>query len=492
MKENLCPLCKSEQFESNLKRDILLEEIVGCFRSVREDLIKMASREPENVELAANDKFASKNAFKSAVTSPDPEVIEIADESDLDKSGPSTTSGSSTPQPTSGTAECPICGDRSMSAEYLQLKHIDECLSGKKRPVSLGKRKRNEISLFFQPKKKAKEINHQQFYFGQAEKHHHDTKRMPRIDFGSLSTPKLKEKMAGLKISVLGLRPQLELRYNQYMLLFNSNLDTNRPVSELELRQKLNQWEKSHLAFKPLALNSIFGDSLTHKSITDKDFPIKAWVEKYREEFRELVRAARKSRHIQGNVELRMTRDSRSTTPEPKKVETKQDETTQSTSSQAETRQTETTQFEPKQAQTTLIKTTQAEDLEAKHSIPGGDFRQLRSTTKPKEPDASIPDSKTNSTSDSIPASLHSTNCTQSQSSPNTAHSSLTEDPGSNVLLIGVLIAANNDHASRAGTIHPSSPHSTVADDPEIGSGRKKAGQAFDLSTLMLFVPLPN
>lgn len=455
MKENLCPLCKSEQFESNLKRDILLEEIVLCFQSVREDLIKMATTgESESVALAANDKFASKNASRSAAWTPDPEVIDVADESDVDKSGPSASSGPSTPLPTSGTAECPICGDRSMSAEYLQLKHIDECLSGKKRPVGVGKRKRNEISLFFQPRKKAKEIDHQQFYFEQAEKHHHDTKRMPRIDFGSLSTPKLKEKMAGLKISVLGLRSQLELRYNQYMLFFNSNLDTNRPVSELELRQRLNQWEKSHLAFKPLALNSIFGDSLTHKSISDKDFPIKAWVEKYHDEFRELVRAARKSRLTQGkNVEL--TEGSR---------------TIQSTSTQVET--------------------TQPEDTEAPHSTPSADLRQLRSTTKPKDPDAKIPPSKTHSTSELISASLDSTNRTRSQCSPHTTP--CTEDPGSSVLLMGILSADNNNHADRTGTFHPSSPHSAAADNPEIGNKSKKADEAFDLSTLILFVPLHN
>lgn len=263
---------------------------MSCFQSLRQDLIDLATIDSDP-DSGAETPYKNEKSVQQSV-SPQAEVIEVSDDPDTDEQG-------STLQP--GSVQCPICGD-SMTADYLQRKHLDDCLSGKKRnptpPVTL-KRKRNEISLFFQPRKKAKEVNHEEFYFAQSHKHHHEAKRMPKIDFASVSTPKLKEKLAALKLSVLGTRSQLELRYNQYYLVFNSNLDSSHPVTELELRQKLNQWEKSHLAFNaPVGVNTIFGDALSHKCISDKDFPVKSWQEKYRDEFRALVIAARKSRKI--------------------------------------------------------------------------------------------------------------------------------------------------------------------------------------------------
>lgn len=480
LKENLCPLCKSEQFESNLKRDILLEEIVQCFQSLRDELIELVSTNLlQPMESASNDKFASNHSSKSTVSSPDPEVIEVTDDSDLDRSAPSrsaTSSGKSTPQP-ADTAECPICGDRSMSAEYLQLKHIDECLSGKKKRVGAVKRKRNEISQFFQSRKKANNIDHQQFYFEQAEKHHHETKRMPRIDFGSISTLKLKEKLAGLKLSALGLRPQLELRYNQYMLFFNSNLDTNRPVSELELRQKLNQWEKSHLAFKPLALNSIFGDSLIHKNITDKDFPIKAWEERYRDEFRELVRAARKSR-VQGKTSEMTEKSSQMTVKSSEMTEKSSEMTNQSDAIQTTSSQSEAVQSTPT---TDLYEVISGQkDLNKKPQETKTISEESKEPSSRKR--GEILESTSESTSESASEST-STHRTRSRSLKVVENQAFSLSSIQDVHLV--------DHT---GTLDHPSPQSAVVETLNIGGGNnsEKNEQAFDLSTLILFIPLQH
>lgn len=267
-----------------MKRVILLEEIVLCFQTLRPQLLELLQGESNSRPLT-----------------PETEVIEISDELELPKtvsSGnlpKSEISKSDTSKSDPQAVQCPVCSE-SMTADYLQRCHLDDCLSGKAKPVP-AKRKRNEIALFFQRKRVAKkETDHENFYFEQAEKHHHDTKKLPKIDFGSVSTPKLKEKLTSLKLSSLGTRPQLELRYNHYYILHNSNLDSSRPVTDLVLRQKLNQWEKSHLAFTaPVGTNNLFGDSLSHKSLTDKDFPVGAYLEKYKDEFKELVKAARKS-----------------------------------------------------------------------------------------------------------------------------------------------------------------------------------------------------
>lgn len=318
MSVSRCPLCKNEQFESNLKRNILLAEIVACYESVRPDVIELATKR----ELHEKDSGTRQSSpkLKEAGKVMENEVIEVLDEPEAD-SAPLTPL---TPPP--GSVSCPICGDH-MSAEFLQRKHLDECLSGKKKSIPKSvtpKRKREGISLFFQPRKKPKEVDHEKFYFAQADKHHHDTKKLPKLDFGSVSTPKLKEKLSALKLAVSGSRPQLELRYNQFYLLYNSNLDLSRPALDLELRQKLNQWEKLHLAFSaPVSVNTIFGDQLSHKSITDKDFPVGAWLEKFKDEFRELTRAARKSVKRKGDTEIGKEKDSEKKDLEGKESEGK-------------------------------------------------------------------------------------------------------------------------------------------------------------------------
>lgn len=296
LNESSCPLCKAEQFESNLKRVILLEEIVSCFQAVREDLIALvrASESPSFPDASIADglplKLNSAEEDAEKISSPQ-DVIEISDHSE-----------ELATESSSGQVRCPICAD-SMTADFLQRKHLDDCLAGKK-PAPLKqtqvKKRRDGISLFFQQRKRSKppqEVDHEEFYFVQAHKHHRDTKKLPKIDFGSASTPKLKEKLAALKLSVLGTRAQQELRYNQYYILHNSNLDSNHPLTDLELRQKLNQWEKSHQAFSaPVGANTLFGDLLSHKSVSDKDFPVKAWQEKYKDEFKQLIRTAKRTR----------------------------------------------------------------------------------------------------------------------------------------------------------------------------------------------------
>lgn len=287
---NYCPLCKSELFESNLKRAILLEEIVLCYQAVRDDLIA----------ALGNDELMAREVPKL-------EVIEVNDmESDAEKpalilsaQGPSKPESSP-----SSLVQCPVCNVK-MKAKHLQTSHLDYCLNGTIDPhitkSPSAKRKANDVSLFFrqkQAKPLPQDVDHEHFYFSESHKHHSDKKRLPKVDFASLSTSKVKEKLASLKLPTLGSRHQLELRYNHYYILYNSNLDSNHLVPEIQLRQKLNQWEKSHQAFSsPSATNIIFGDQLSLKSLTDKDFPVNAWLEKYKDEFRDLVKAAKWSRN---------------------------------------------------------------------------------------------------------------------------------------------------------------------------------------------------
>ena len=312
--DSSCPLCKSEQFESNLKHVILLEELVACYRALRPDLLRLLQRDGAGSDGPSSENGSPKrdqhvhtDLTSSPARCPNPdssgptetratEVVEISD----DDSGMS-------------TAQCPVCG-KHMDLKHLQESHIEYCLRGEQEPrrtrvakplkTPASERKRG-ISLFFKVEKRVRAsppprlsepVDHLLFYFNQAHKRRHDAKRLPKIDFSSLSTAKVKEKLAALRLSTLGSRDQLELRYNQYYLFHNANMDLNRPATEIELRQKLWQWEKSHQSFlAPRATSTIYGDNLKSRSLADKDFPVRSWLKRYKSEFRALARAVRAS-----------------------------------------------------------------------------------------------------------------------------------------------------------------------------------------------------
>lgn len=277
-----CPLCKTEQFESNLKKVILLEEIINCYVALRHDLLLVTSNEN-----------APENEWKQ-------EIIEVSDEEP-----PLKKQKNAAAIPTRDElVDCPICSKK-MTAQILQSRHIDECLGYKKATP----RKKNAassssaISSFFQqPKPIVSSVpratkDHLNFYFNEVDKHNAaETKKLPKLDFKSLSTPRLKEKLSQIRLLTAGTRTQLELRYNQFYILFNSNLDSNHPVLEKVLHQRLNQWEGSHLAFGSSAGSDLFSSrSISFKLITDKDFLVKRWLQEYRKQFKGLIKNARMS-----------------------------------------------------------------------------------------------------------------------------------------------------------------------------------------------------
>lgn len=332
---NKCPLCKSEQLESNLKRVILLEEIVFCFSKLRPKLMGLlegkSSKNHPIQSKKKDDKIQSEERSVNSLPSKR-EVIEVSSsESDennkgeiLHKSVKKTKiespneSTSAIPNRKDNVA-CPICSG-TMTAEYLQTRHIDMCLNGKTTPSPprsvlqsfLGSQKKNSkpatnISSFFKRAEPHRSIeNHHtddnpvphmlKFYFDEASKHHHNNvKRLPMLNFNSLTTTKLKEKLVSLGLPAQGNRTQLELRYNQYYILFNSNLDSNRPLSEKVLRKKLSEWEFSHLAFSGSTSSSLFnrGTGLSNKNISDRNFPLKKWLRTYKNDYRELISRAK-------------------------------------------------------------------------------------------------------------------------------------------------------------------------------------------------------
>ncbi|CUM65195.1 uncharacterized protein PRCAT00002823001 [Priceomyces carsonii] len=321
---NHCPLCKTEQFESNLKRDILLEEIVASYANIRPALLHLLGRNLIGSSTSGAEPKSKKRPLDAN------EVIEILSDDDSNmnsnnvskKSKPSILIKSEIATPTKDEkVQCPICSEY-MLARDLQATHIDYCLKGlrpktahsnttpqQNKSHSMRYKNRSGITSFFQPRDRPiilsldlvinqDDTDHTKFYFEETSKHNSNIKKLPKLDYASLATSKLKDKLLSLKLSTQGTRSQLEQRYNYYYVLFNSNSDSNRPVPEKTLRQKLNQWELSNSGFNNQSTSTFFGrgKNLSQKCITDKDFLPKEWMHAYKSEFRELTEAAKLSR----------------------------------------------------------------------------------------------------------------------------------------------------------------------------------------------------
>lgn len=330
-----CPLCKSEQLESNLKRIILLEELVLCFKKFRPILLELLAN-GKNSEADDSETCKEMNDPQAIVNDSDSinqDIIEIPDddgrtykeEPPLKKrlSDKKQLFDSILPK-NDDLVECPVCSEL-MSAGKLQTSHIDQCLNGKSntshifdstRLSNLSKsytvrrknspKKTNAISSFFRPvdssvaDSKSRSFKNAPTPSEDQPLHSNDIpihllsdkKRLPKLDFNSLTTPRLKEKLAALTLPTHGSRMQLESRYNQYYILYNSNLDSNHPLSDKVLRHKLSQWEHSHLTFTNTSLFNT-KSRINFKSITDKDFPVKLWLRTYKSDFKELVEKAR-------------------------------------------------------------------------------------------------------------------------------------------------------------------------------------------------------
>lgn len=324
MTEEKCPLCKLELFESNLRRDIILDEIVGVLKQVRPRLVSELAVEPARAEPTEEpgcqrspepskhtpSKPSSPSSPSSKHPSPDTSGSDI--EMILERKRPQSDDDV---VELDGDSRCPIC-DRAMPAEFIQAKHLDKCLQGQGHlalPLPPTKRPKTSITAFFGAslsKKRPlalisrettrspvdKPVDRAEAYVQNAVSHA-DTegKRLPKLNYLLLPTPKLKEKLAALKLPTSGTRAQLELRYNRYYVIYNANLDATVRQDDRVLRQQLRQWELSHLAFVLLE-TTLFDRALavSSRNIADKNFSVTEWNTEYASEFRRLRRQARR------------------------------------------------------------------------------------------------------------------------------------------------------------------------------------------------------
>jgi E3 ubiquitin-protein ligase RAD18 len=126
---------------------------------------------------------------------------------------------------------CPICS-KELPLDVLESEHIDLCLNT---PLIESSKPSDSSSSRVEP------------YIPKEPEQQYQ--KLNKLDFSSLSSNSLKQKLTKLELPSTGMRSQLEQRYNEYLILWNANCDSVQPKNPKVLRKQLAQWEAS-LKFK--------------------------------------------------------------------------------------------------------------------------------------------------------------------------------------------------------------------------------------------------
>ena len=304
---NKCPLCLEETYESSLRKVLILDNIVKWFNNNRNDLLKNLS-----IDLV-ND---SQNDSSSDIS-----VI-----SELNGNGNVNVNGNEgkkeKEEVQDNLVECPICGVF-MTPDEIQGKHIDQCLKNPNGSTNRNTKRTTSRSFFKNssssdesttPKNtKKRQINIQLQPNSIKRKH-----RIPNLDT-SISTNKLKEKLNYYKLPINGKRNELEQRMKEFINLYNANLDSINPVSDISLISKLKKWESLiNNNIQTQNNNNIHSDTNSNNSSANSSPPItfdketikrhqnehKSWNKKNKNHYEDLIKIARMNMQKQKSKQL--------------------------------------------------------------------------------------------------------------------------------------------------------------------------------------------
>lgn len=294
--EPKCPLCLTELRESMLKSEFLVNEIVACFTSLRSDLLLNLKKNRTDeigdeslIEVTENDEVIvdldNDDSNNSDSDGKDLKIISMNNNTNTRKRRISDFMMDETPIPlpkgkskqikNTKLAPCPIC-QHEFPITVLERTHLDECLtketlqpkrnktlptsvlhtqdrvinSSKSRPFTLPvsskntkAAKKNITSIPL----KDDQTDYVENYLKSNRTEENSRQHLPKINFTSMSSLQIKQKLTSLGLSTSGTRTMLINRYNHYEMLWNSNFwDSLSPVSEDTLKRQLITWDAQH------------------------------------------------------------------------------------------------------------------------------------------------------------------------------------------------------------------------------------------------------
>ncbi|CCE63024.1 hypothetical protein TPHA_0D03910 [Tetrapisispora phaffii CBS 4417] len=351
-KEAKCPLCLKEVRESMLRSEYLVNEIVGSYTNIRDELlanlkkqearqdgqdISIVEVESDSESLQVLDieedtkQYISKQLSNQRNRINNSHMTKKVTKKSNDIHSFLKSKSNDIMLKNSQLIECPVCS-KMVPKQTLESLHLDKCLEEQSSKQTDSSNNNDDLTVLSEnitefesdnSKDKSKKItkhrakindsklipnektsNHFDRYLQSTAASEHQ--RLPKINFSHMVTSQIKLKLASLNLPSTGTRQNMIERYNHYEILWNSNFcDSINPVAESELRRQLASWEVSQKKASNSSGNSISSlmeiakasnHGLSYKTLMLKfrtdSFNKKAWANIFAKEFNELKKEA--------------------------------------------------------------------------------------------------------------------------------------------------------------------------------------------------------
>ncbi|KAF8810105.1 hypothetical protein BYT27DRAFT_7092960 [Phlegmacium glaucopus] len=288
-----CPNCRKAANEGHLRPNPVMEETVSAWNTARPFVLQLVNRPaitahgvgletpkkrkrspewtpsvepmfrnvagPSNSRKPSSPTKSSKSPVKKVKASSDSEdAIEIAvPSSDVDEDEITPNPMRLNPQ-ADDLVRCPICKAK---VRYKRLNaHIDnDC----KDPSSAGDTSKTWSKIMARPN-----ITTQQKGKNNDNDDNDDDYPLPKASYGTLKDKQLKDMLREYGLPVTGDRSLWEQRHQQWVVLYNANLDRspNNRKTTSELKKDLKKWEEERPKKKKAVVSDVLGYQITHKA----------------------------------------------------------------------------------------------------------------------------------------------------------------------------------------------------------------------------------
>ncbi|KAJ3376299.1 E3 ubiquitin-protein ligase rad18 [Allomyces arbusculus] len=293
-----CPVCREDVKEADLRPNRIVDDLVAAFTSCRSKMLAVARQDPSatraqragsepadapsprspRVDLAPSGDAPARSLRKRLHRAPvitldadddDDGALDNHDDDDTFKPsprGPADHDSDPDFHPSSSsrsTEPCPVCHRRIHKDKLAH--HVNACLDGTASPPP-------RTAPAPPPAKRARPS---------AE----PMSRLPRVHYHTLKDAKVRALLQDAGLATRGPRDKLIARHKAWVLLYNANVDADlaRRRSLADLRRQLNSEERAR-------------DMHAQETAGMAEMSLQMHVQKYADQFDELVEAARKSR----------------------------------------------------------------------------------------------------------------------------------------------------------------------------------------------------
>ncbi|EIW69170.1 hypothetical protein TREMEDRAFT_69003 [Tremella mesenterica DSM 1558] len=224
-----CPSCNESASEGSIRRNRALEEIVDSWEEARPIIHGLTSNNSRKQSTKRPRKESTSRSVSPVKQSSDKKEEIDGDEDDMIALDPYTNMAESSEDV---EASCPLC-DINMPIGDIS-RHIDlGCQPIKPRPKN--QRRENQ------------KANWKKVFSGAGLVKGKDMemKKITKPNYSLAAPAELRSLLQSYSLSTFGDKPALAHRVQEWILLYNSNLDTSHPKSLGALRAKLNEAEAS-------------------------------------------------------------------------------------------------------------------------------------------------------------------------------------------------------------------------------------------------------